>query len=38
MPRADILPRRTPQKASLAAELKWLPGLGVENRMKGDWV
>jgi hypothetical protein len=25
-------------KATLAAELKWLPELVVENRLKGDWI
>ena len=25
-------------KATLAAELKWLPELVVENRVKGDWI
>ena len=26
------------RKTSLAAELKWLPELDVQNRMKGDWI
>jgi len=26
------------REATLAAELKWLPELVVENRLKGDWI